>query len=183
MKVVSDFLKDVSNLSAPYLLAISVATGVCLFAPQAFLESIGFGKAVDDFRWVFGTLFLLTSSYLAALASWAIKDLSVAALVKRQKKLVRIISLKELTPQEQAYLVAYIDDDANTDLFELEDGIIGGLAAKGILYQSSKVFDLVEGVPWNMHPWAKRYLKEHPELLNKGRELKAVSPRNWKYAI
>ena len=70
-----------------------------------------------------------------------------------------------LTPEEQGYLTPYVKDSVNTQKFPVEDGVVGGLLTKGIVYRSSNVFDMVEGVPYNIQPWAKAYLLRHPELL------------------
>ncbi len=49
--------------------------------------------------------------------------------------------------------------------FGLVDGLAGGLEAKGILFRSSNFGDPLYGFSHNLQPWARDYLKKHPELL------------------
>jgi hypothetical protein len=44
-------------------------------------------------------------------------------------------------------------------------GIAGGLVAKRILFRSSNIFNMIQGPPHNIQPWAKARLIEKPELL------------------
>jgi hypothetical protein len=48
----------------------------------------------------------------------------------------------------------------------MENGVIGGLQAKEVVFQSSNVFDITEGIPYNLQTWARQYLNENPALLN-----------------
>lgn len=79
---------------------------------------------------------------------------------------VRHQSLHELTPDEKSYLAAYVLDDVNTQYMQIDDGIAGGLNAKGIIYRASNVGDMLRGWAYNIQPWAKDYLREHPHLLD-----------------
>jgi hypothetical protein len=98
----------------------------------------------------------------------------VAKLKLEQRKK----SLHELTADEKAYLIPYVLENQNTQYFLLEDGIAGGLQAKTIIYRASNLGSLVGGWAFNIQPWARDYLKEHPELLQ-GANPNPPSPRGW----
>ena len=82
-----------------------------------------------------------------------------------------------MTPDEKAYLVPFVLQQENTQYFLIEDGIAGGLIAKGVLYRSSNVGSLVSGWAHNIQPWAREYLTEHAELLE-GARAKPNTPRD-----
>lgn len=72
--------------------------------------------------------------------------------------------LHELTFPEKHILTQFLHG-AGSVKANIGDGIMGGLIAKEIVYQSSSVtFDLA--FPYNIQPWAKKYLQENPDLLN-----------------
>ena len=85
-----------------------------------------------------------------------------------------------LTPEEKGYLVSYIEGQQNTIYVGLDDGIMGGLTAKGITYRSSNMGDLLNGVAFNLQPWARSYLEENRYLLD-GYAGKPMTPREKLY--
>jgi hypothetical protein len=93
-------------------------------------------------------------------------------LVKKQE------ILRKLTPDEKAYLAPYILNAENSRNFLIEDGVAGGLVAKGILYRPSTIGSLLGGWAHNMQPWAREFLDSHRECLvgaSAGRE----NSRGW----
>ncbi len=86
--------------------------------------------------------------------------------------------LHKLTPDEKAYLVPYVIKDENTQYFLIEDGVAGGLVAKGIIYQASSVGDMIMGWAYNIQPWVKDYLSENPKCLE-GANPNPKGPPRW----
>ncbi len=74
--------------------------------------------------------------------------------------------MRELLPDEKAYLMRYISEQQNTQYFRLDDGIAQGLVVKHVIYQAAAVGDLYDGFAYNLQPWARRYLAKHPEALD-----------------
>jgi hypothetical protein len=56
------------------------------------------------------------------------------------------------------------------------DGVSSGLVAKGLIYQSSSVGNLVSGFAHNIQPWVRHYLLKNPRLLE-GAEIRRALPR------
>ena len=48
----------------------------------------------------------------------------------------------------------------------LQDGIIGGLRNKTVVFVASNMGSMLEGFAFNLQPWARTYLEENPGLLN-----------------
>jgi hypothetical protein len=70
-----------------------------------------------------------------------------------------------LTPDEQLVLAPYIFGRETTQNFHLENGVVGGLVAKGILYHASRMGHLRTGFAFNLHDWARDYLTANQHLL------------------
>ncbi len=87
-------------------------------------------------------------------------------------------SLRNLTPDEKAYLVPYIRDQSNTQYFQLEDGISNGLVAKQILYRAANIGSLMTGWAFNLQPWVREYLAANPDVLD-GASESPSGPPQW----
>ena len=147
------------------LLAIALATGAILFVSEAVAERLGVLEFRVAYRGYIGTAFLIAWAYLLAHLIWWSRARILESMASRRARRVRRKYLHDLSPQERGYLLPYVEDKINTQNFAIEDGVIGGLARKGIVYRGSNVFHVLEGAPWNIQPWALEYLRRHPELL------------------
>jgi len=74
--------------------------------------------------------------------------------------------MRELLPDEKAYLLRYVTEQQNTQYFRLDDGIAQGLVVKHLIYQAAEVGDLCDGFAYNLQPWARRYFAKHPDALD-----------------
>jgi hypothetical protein len=145
-----------------------------LWLPDAVTSALGLTTFREENRANLGAAFVLFGSLVLAHVVWglrhAIRALAAWLNVKKEARRVEEAHrrhLAELTPDEKAYLLPYIKDQANTQQFQIEDGIVGGLVAKGILYQASRVGYFGEGGwAFNMQSWARAALSENPRLLD-----------------
>lgn len=172
-------------MSPAILLGSALASGLVLFSSEPFMETLG----LDAFRvankpYIGGafvvSIALLLSHSTFQLVSFAKGIVSARTAKKRAAaaEKARKQKLHELTPDEKAYLVPYVVEDANTQYFLIEDGVVGGLVQNGVLYQSSQIGSLVDGWAFNLQPWAKTYLKENPNLLE-GFNPNPQGPPRW----
>ena len=165
MEWLGQFINAIAKIAPAPLIAVGIATGIVLFVSDSTAATLG----IDSFRLVhrglIGAGFIFSWSYLAAHFLWWLRKIVADGWSRRKSRLAREKQLHSLTPDEQRYLAPYVRENVNTQEFQVEDGVIGGLLAKEIVYRSSNVFDMVEGVPYNMQPWANKYLAEHLELL------------------
>ncbi|ADO68716.1 uncharacterized protein STAUR_0912 [Stigmatella aurantiaca DW4/3-1] len=75
------------------------------------------------------------------------------------------MELHDLSATEKQLLNGYLEKHTKTQYFQLTDGVAGGLEARQIINRAAKMFDMIDGMAFNIQPWALRELKEHPELL------------------
>ena len=128
-------LLDWIKLSPKYLLAISLASAVLLFANSGFLEHTGLQELSTEYRpWV-GGIFLVSTSLLAShfiyeLLTWARKRYGKLTKLKHAKK-----RLHNLTPEERDILRGYIIGNTRTQYLSLDDGVVHGFEAERIVYR------------------------------------------------
>ena len=160
-KLVSTF-----NKAAPApSFGIAIATTLIIFLPDAIANSLGILEFRETNKGVIGWAFLLTYSYLIAHVFWQVKDIIRNKFIKHFATKKYQTKLHDLTSAEKGLLSEFMSGE-NTLYMPMEDGVIGGLQAKEIVFQSSNVFDITEGIPYNLQTWARQYLNENPELLN-----------------
>jgi hypothetical protein len=148
------------KLPTRYIGAIFLAGIFLLFAPSKWLGPTGLIALRDQYRpWVGGTT-LLSASILAVQALiW------IGVRIRwRINERTRRDHLRDLSFEEKQILQLYVLGGRPTVYFPMGDGVIGGLEAKGIVYRSSSIVIRFK-VPYNIQPWALRYLKHHPELI------------------
>ncbi|UYN97671.1 MAG: superinfection exclusion B family protein [Enhydrobacter sp.] len=155
--------------------ALAVASGFVLFGGE-WIETAGLKSLRERYAEEFGITFVVSVAFLCAYALFAIGAGAQGLWRRHRRERQRRESLHALTADEKAYLVRYIEEGATTQLFAPEDGIAGGLQAKQIIYRSSNIFDMTDGVPYNLQPWARTCLSLHPELLEDAAKL-PPSPR------
>jgi hypothetical protein len=165
IETVSGFLVAVRQTSPRVFLAVAIATGIILFSSPEFATTLGMVKIRAEYRSQLGITFLVSLSVVAVAALYAGVGWIKAAYKTYKVTKRRTRSLEELTPDEKGYLAPYVLDHVNTQLFQIEDGIAAGLAAKNIIYRPSNIFDMVEGFSYNIQPWAKKRLTKRPHLL------------------
>ncbi len=142
------------------LLALGIASAIILFAPLEFVENLGIDTFQKEYRPVIGIVFVMSWSYLLAYLIWWIRGKIIARC-----KLRRIRSyLHDLTPEEKHLLAPYILNDKTSQYFDYGDGVVMALINKGIIYQASSRTGPFR-FPGNIYTWARRYLKQHQELL------------------
>ena len=85
-----------------------------------------------------------------------------------QRKAVksRQSSLHKLTPEEKGYLKPYIVEQKNSIYVGVDDGVMSGLRSKGITFLASNMGSMLEGIAYNLQPWAREYLESNPHLLH-----------------
>ena len=82
-----------------------------------------------------------------------------------------------LSPEEKNILLGYLVLDTKTQYFTMNDGIIGGLELKSIVYRSAQTLQ-GDTYSFNMQDWVWKYLHKHPRLVAVGdghaRDIKMV---------
>lgn len=161
-KTVFEFLK----LAPRYLIALGVMASVLLFASEEFLKFIGVFELAQNYRPMLGLALVVTVSLFAVSVSAA-----GIALVKRwwrQRRLYGRIAerLNCLTEDEKQILRFYIAENTRANTLRIEDGVVQGLKADGIIYQSASLGSVLDGFAHNISEFAWDYLQVNPHLLD-----------------
>jgi len=143
------------------LLALSIVLALLLFLPSEIAETLAVMDFRNSYRKFLGPALLLLFSFLITKALLSIND--YRRMKVNQSR--RLSQLHSLTAEEKGYLAQFILHGRNSIHVAMGDGVAGGLEAKGIIYRSSNAFSILEGPPFNLQPWARDYLSEHPDLL------------------
>ncbi len=158
---VAEAISAIHRLPTQLLAVAGIAAAVILFIPEHLAATL----AVDSFRQTYRTFLGPGLVVVTAWLSWRL----LAALSGPLREHLTLQKLKKrlhnLTPEEKGYLATFVLGQNNTIYLPVDDGIIGGLKARGIVYRSSNLFHVLEGVPYNLHPWARDHLSANPELL------------------
>lgn len=166
-----DFLAGLGTLlggirqAGPLVLGgIAIGSGILLFGSTAFIDVLGLTEWRSANRSSVGVTFLASSSLLTAFAIAGLVTRLQSQAKRRRRRAGQRAQLGALTAAEKAYLAPFVLDGENTVSFPANDGVAGGLVAKGILYISSSIGTL-HAFPHNMQPWARELLEANPDLL------------------
>ncbi|CAI06309.1 similar to ATP/GTP-binding protein [Aromatoleum aromaticum EbN1] len=160
-KTFLEFLK----LAPRYLIALGVMAAVLLFSSEVFLKFIGVFEFAQDNRPMLGLTLVVTGALFAV---------SVAgdgiALVKqrwlRRHRYRRVAErLQCLTEDEKQILRSYLAANTRANTLRIDDGVVQGLKANGIIHLSASVGNALEGFAHNISDFAWDYLHVHPHLL------------------
>jgi hypothetical protein len=158
-------LTALKQASPILFIAAAIGTGAVIFGSDGFVSALGLSDLRNQFRAHLGIAFVFSTSMLVAqLLSRAVQ------FFRKKRRATRTLAgmhdtLRNLTPDERAYLLPFVVAQKNTINFPVEDGIAGGLVAKNILFRSSNIFRWRTGIAHNLQPWARDFLEAHPDVL------------------
>jgi hypothetical protein len=171
-------IKAFGEIAVKPLLAVAFGSGFLVFAPASVLDSAGMAKLVSEYRPWLGGAFTLSCAYLLAHAVKYLSDSIKSWQGARSLDKQRIKWLASLTPDEKGRLIPYIRDERGSLTYPVDDGVVGGLQGKGILYRASNIGHAIRGFPYNLQPWAREALMKHPEFLDGAEEVEH-GPFDW----
>lgn len=163
---ISSFLASLKAVTPQVLIGVAVFCGVLLFSSQHFVAALGLDGFVSTNRVYIGVGFIGSICILASQLLWWLKGSLLAPISTIRRVLGRSKVMRELLPDEKAYLLRYVTEQQNTQYFRLDDGIAQGLVIKHLIYQAAAVGDLYDGFAYNLQPWARRYFAKHPDALD-----------------
>lgn len=158
------------KLPAIYLFAIALFTAFLLFGGDYPLKFFDLKPFVQSFKPWISIVFLLSSSLLLTHSL-----VSIFKFIKYQiQKRIWIGKgkrrLHQLTTDEKSLLRSYIVDNTRTQYLSLISGIVNTLENEFIIYRASEMGRL-HTFAYNIHHWAWRYLRRHPNLISGGEDL------------
>ena len=150
------------NIPAAFLVAITTVLALIIFLPAEYAKTLALDTFRTEHRTILGPIFLLSVSFIAARFYIFIRSI----FDKRKREEDRKKILHALTPEEKGYLIPYIIHGQNSVNAGMDDGIMTGLKAKGIVYMPGSMGSVLDGFAFNLQPWAREYLTANQHLLN-----------------
>jgi hypothetical protein len=164
MEWIGSTITAIINAGWKIYLAALIGSAALLFLPDAFIKRIGLEELQQTYRMYAGLVLIASSSLLSV--SVITSALELVLRPWRDRKFRRRVhtTLSELTEGEKEFLQPYIFGNENSIYAAINDGIAGGLTAKGLIYRSSQVSQGFN-FPYNLQPIVRKILTDHPELL------------------
>jgi hypothetical protein len=173
-EAIAEAVKIFTDLAVKPLLAVALASGAVVFAPEPWITKLGMASFVADYRSWLGLAFVVSCAYLLAHAAVFVAITLRGRYEDWATRRAQLNCLKTLAPDEKARLVPYIRNQRSSVDYPITDGVVRGLVAKGILFRSSEV-----GYPnrfaFNIQPWVRTEIEKDPSLLD-GAESGALRP-------
>jgi hypothetical protein len=166
MEWIGTLIAAILKAGLPLYIAVFIASALLLFLPQHVISHLGLDQFLASYRMYVGVGLVASASLLAAntlsfIASFVVEPLETWSLNRRGLK-----TLEELTSAEKDFLCGYIVTGDNTRYASISDGIAQGLVAKNLIYRASNLSTGEMLFPFNLQPYARRLLREHPHLLD-----------------
>lgn len=160
----SGLVAAILKVGVPLYLAAFIASGVSLFMSDKIAQTMGIAGLRQAYRPYLGCLFIVSTSLLVASVLSSAFERLKKYLSDRRASRQMLETLSMLTAEEKQLLETFIVAGRNTVYAQIDDGITGGLAAKNIVYRTSKIFRR-DAVPYNLQPIARKILTRNPGLL------------------
>lgn len=157
---------DAIKLAPRYLAPIGILSAALLFTPQKYLQVVGVHQLAQDYRPVFGLLMLFCAATLVVSISVALWRATSRGWGKRKFKRRIHQRLTRLSEDEKQILRFYISQQTRSNTLRIDDGIVQGLVAAGVIYRSANMGSIVDGFSHNISEVAWEYLHENHVLLN-----------------
>lgn len=157
---------DAIKLAPRYLAPVGLVAAALLFTPQEYLQVVGVHQLAQDYRPVLGLLLLFCAATLLVAISLALWRAVGNGWGGRKFKRHIHQRLGRLSEDEKQILRFYISQQTRANTLRIDDGIVQGLVAAGIIYRSANMGSLVDGFSHNISEIAWEYLHENHALLN-----------------
>lgn len=157
-------ISAVKNAGPSIYGAALISTLLLLFLPEEVIGQLGLTEFRHTNRTYAGLVLVVSASLLAvSLVSVALPSIRVQWETRKLNK-TALQALRELTEDEKDFLRPFMQGE-NTRYARVSDGVAQGLVAKTLVYRASNLSVPGGGFPFNLQPYARRLLNDHPELL------------------
>jgi len=156
----------VKKAGPPIYAAVLIACSVLLFLPDSVLARFGLTEFLQSYRTYVGVGFIGSLSLLAVTVLSFVLSPILSVFEDWRFRRQGLRTLSELTNAEKEFLRPYIRDGENTHYTSISDGVAQGLVGKNLIYRASHVSTAGMNFPYNLQPYARRLLIEHPHTLD-----------------
>jgi hypothetical protein len=158
-------LLEILKLGPRFIVAFGIAAGVLLFASDSLLKRLGLAEFVQKYRFGLGLTLVISAALLVVYIALFFVGLGKNRWHRGKAKEGAIKRLHDLTEEEKQILRYFLAYNTRSTMLKFGDGVVQGLAQRGIIYCSDSVGNVFEGFPYNISDWAWDYLRQYPELL------------------
>ena len=165
----ADYIKsalEALKLAPRYLIAIGIGAGFLLFGSEGFLVKLGLKQFTEDNRAWLGLAFVSTISLFSI---YVVSEVIAffGRKIKKRKLLKGVRNrLHSLTEDEKQILRYYFAKGTRSNPLRVDDGVVQGLAANGIIYRSANMGNVLEGFAHNISDYVWDYIHQNPTLLD-----------------
>jgi hypothetical protein len=163
-------IHEILTLPATIMAALSLASGILLFSPTAFLDQLFMLEFREKNGFIIGIVFILTISILIVnLIYQTSKSISKA---KANKNFYATAEkrLKKLNNYQKAIIYTLFKQDNRTSLLPLHDGAVTELEYKYIIGKATTQYMVSDlnnaSFPYLLQPWVSDELSIKPNLLS-----------------
>ena len=174
-------LLEALKLAPRYLVSLGIVAAFLLFGGEEYLSKLGVDNFARNYRSWIGLVLVVSfvlfgvDRFIAVIA-WHRERKAVAEASELRRK-----RLNALTEGEKQILRFYIAKQTKTNVLRIDDGVVQGLVAARIIYQSALIGYIVEGFALNITDFAWEYLLAHPHLLNGTTDIYRTDKRDSLY--
>ena len=150
LKSIRDILFD--KLSPTHQALFSLTCIAILLAPSSVTDRLGVTKFTQDNRHWFLLAFLaVTVVFLAGRLEHVFRTKRKRSAAEKRKQAI-LERLHCLTEEEKQILRFYIVKKSKTNILRVDNGVVRGLVAAGILRMSSPIGNVLDGFAHNIRP-------------------------------
>jgi hypothetical protein len=142
------------------LIAVFITSAALLLLPSAAMQKMGLVEIRQHYLpWISLCVIFSSALLFAEFVVW-LKTPLQSFREQRDRKAV----LLDLTPPEMDIIVDYFRKQTDTQSFRADDGLIGGLEAKHLVYRTTTVsYGL--NFSYNPQPWVREIIRRNPAIL------------------
>jgi hypothetical protein len=139
---------------------------IVLFSPDDFLNTLGVTGFVDNNRFVFGILWIVSLG--GSVAAVAKKASEWIRKWRKRGKFPRYLKdqFSILSDDEKQVLRIYVDGNVSTCYFYINNGSVNSLIAKHILFRTGAIGSSLDKWPTSIQPEAMKLLRGNKKYLN-----------------
>lgn len=156
---------DWLKISPRALTGVALATGGYLLLQPSHRSYLGLMSLDAQIRAWVAVAFILSAALLLAHLAFELGSLIGNKWQGHVLQKYRHAELHDLSPEEKMVLATYIRGNTKTVILAPQSGVAGGLEAAHIIFRASTI-GTASGFAYNIQPWARDYLRQHPELLS-----------------
>lgn len=167
--MLTDLIKpalDALKLQTRHVVALAAVAGFLLFANAGALEFFHLAALAQQHRAVIALVWLCAVALLVVDVGRVLWAKLHKLCARRQLKQRVTQRLQALTEDEKQILRFYVAHGTRSNTLRVDDGVVQGLVAAGIIHRASGLGNVLEGFAHNIGQIAWDELHKNPLLLN-----------------